>query len=255
LDFKEYCVRFASPIRHSLGFWYEACGSDDQRKLIRRNLDRECNRSDIDEGVLESFFLRLSNNLPTEDEVRLGAYYRWIVRGCPFGSPEEDWLSAEEVSRRRVIARPLQIINEIFRSDRGDFILKGYPVSPRGHYLCRYMKLEDFVQYNTTRPDLVQLNDDGVQDLSRYAILIRLGRLTGSHMENTFFGDPDHPVWCTTDAYAAETDADRVRNDLGLLHMTGGYIVEVKYPSDLSGSLRAPTVLDASSRGADNWIL
>jgi len=121
------------------------------------------------------------------------------------------------------------------------------------------MTLPDFVLYNIRRKSvIVEVIDDTVVDLGRYAILIeeklRSGQLTGALMEGTFLGAPGYPVWCTTDVYSTESDADRVRNDLGLFHMTGGYIVEVKYPTDLSGSLRAPTFLDACSRSADNWI-
>ena len=29
------------------------------------------------------------------DDVALRAYFRWLERGCPAGSAEEDWLSAE----------------------------------------------------------------------------------------------------------------------------------------------------------------
>jgi hypothetical protein len=32
---------------------------------------------------------------PTEDEIGALAYQLWNSRGCPIGSPEEDWFSAE----------------------------------------------------------------------------------------------------------------------------------------------------------------
>ena len=32
-----------------------------------------------------------------EEEIRLLAYFNWQSRGCPEGSPEEDWLRAEEL--------------------------------------------------------------------------------------------------------------------------------------------------------------
>jgi hypothetical protein len=31
----------------------------------------------------------------TEQEVADLAYQRWVERGCPLGSPEEDWFNAE----------------------------------------------------------------------------------------------------------------------------------------------------------------
>src|SRR5438874_2419768 len=34
---------------------------------------------------------------PAREEVAQLAYGRWQARGCPHGSPEEDWFAAEEV--------------------------------------------------------------------------------------------------------------------------------------------------------------
>ena len=31
---------------------------------------------------------------PSEQEVAELAYQRWVERGCPIGSPEEDWFAA-----------------------------------------------------------------------------------------------------------------------------------------------------------------
>ena len=32
-----------------------------------------------------------------EDQARILAYYLWELRGCPIGSPEEDWSLAEQL--------------------------------------------------------------------------------------------------------------------------------------------------------------
>jgi len=40
----------------------------------------------------------------TQDEVAGLAYMYWQQRGCPDGSPEEDWFRAEADLRRRVLA-------------------------------------------------------------------------------------------------------------------------------------------------------
>lgn len=37
---------------------------------------------------------------PTDDEIAARAYQRWHERGCPHGTPEEDWHRAEEELRR-----------------------------------------------------------------------------------------------------------------------------------------------------------
>ena len=36
------------------------------------------------------------------DRIQLGAYYLWQQRGCPFGTPEQDWFRAEEQLRRQM---------------------------------------------------------------------------------------------------------------------------------------------------------
>jgi len=35
------------------------------------------------------------------DEIALLAYSYWEARGCPYGSPEEDWLRAEQDLQKR----------------------------------------------------------------------------------------------------------------------------------------------------------
>jgi len=39
-------------------------------------------------------------NVPEHDEIAELAYQLWVKRGCPDGSPEEDWLRAEEALLR-----------------------------------------------------------------------------------------------------------------------------------------------------------
>jgi DUF2934 family protein len=45
------------------------------------------------------------------DQTRIGrvAYDFWLQRGCPMGSPEEDWFRAEELLRREAPAAELSI--------------------------------------------------------------------------------------------------------------------------------------------------
>ncbi len=38
---------------------------------------------------------------PTEDYIAALAHELWIERGCPIGSPNEDWLRAEDQLRNR----------------------------------------------------------------------------------------------------------------------------------------------------------
>ena len=44
---------------------------------------------------LESKQVGRTKNSPTHEEIAALAYSLWEARGCPEGSPEEDWLSAE----------------------------------------------------------------------------------------------------------------------------------------------------------------
>ena len=36
------------------------------------------------------------DDLPSQDDIAVLAYYHWLARGCKDGSPEEDWLRAEQ---------------------------------------------------------------------------------------------------------------------------------------------------------------
>jgi hypothetical protein len=37
----------------------------------------------------------VSSDLPSQEDIAVRAYFYWEARGCPDGSPEEDWLRAE----------------------------------------------------------------------------------------------------------------------------------------------------------------
>jgi hypothetical protein len=39
-------------------------------------------------------------HVPEHDEIAELAYQLWVKRGCPVGSPDEDWLRAEEALLR-----------------------------------------------------------------------------------------------------------------------------------------------------------
>ena len=46
---------------------------------------------------LESKQVSRNENTPTHEGIAILAYSLWEARGCPEGSPEEDWLNAERV--------------------------------------------------------------------------------------------------------------------------------------------------------------
>ena len=43
--------------------------------------------------------MELSRSENTHAQIAIRAYQRWERRGCPIGSPEEDWVQAEEELR------------------------------------------------------------------------------------------------------------------------------------------------------------
>jgi hypothetical protein len=55
-----------------------------------------------------------SNTVPQQtadllhEEISLRAYQFWLERGCPIGSPEEDWLRAEAEIRLRTAQPTVQ---------------------------------------------------------------------------------------------------------------------------------------------------
>ena len=65
-------------------------------------------------------------------------------------------------------------------------------------------------------------------------------------------GRDGFPVWCTTDRLIHEPNPDVVRDRLGLQHVDGGWLLELRYTQHVL--LRAPTVLDASAGRDDNWV-
>lgn len=54
---------------------------------------------------LESKPVSRNESSPTHDEIAALAYSLWEARGCPEGSPEEDWLNAERALNEHQGAR------------------------------------------------------------------------------------------------------------------------------------------------------
>jgi hypothetical protein len=40
--------------------------------------------------------IKQDSGIPREKEVSVRAYYLWQERGCPIGTPEDDWYRAEQ---------------------------------------------------------------------------------------------------------------------------------------------------------------
>jgi hypothetical protein len=50
---------------------------------------------------LESKQVSRNESSPTHEEITALAYSLWEVRGCPEGSPEEDWFNAERALKEQ----------------------------------------------------------------------------------------------------------------------------------------------------------
>jgi hypothetical protein len=117
--------------------------------------------------------------------------------------------------------------------------------------LFHYMRLGRF------QKDL--LKEFAITDTARLAELITANQISGKNLERRILIRAGHVVWVTDDSLSATTNADEVRNALGLRHIDnlGDRLIELNYPSGSIGpsGLRAPTVLDAAWQGtAQSWV-
>lgn len=209
MTFLEHCERtFDNRERKRLFRWYQELGEEPQFQLIRRNLDRECDRRDIDERVWNEFLLEIANRLAPHDQIQAEAYRLWVSGGGFDGRDWDDWLAAERVVLSRTLLAPLAPVDSAIRNSPGKFLLAGREVPPpAAGRLARYMRFEDFAINNIQKkfPIPVEGRSHGVS-------MIRRGTITGKHMEGTSFGKPGNPVWCTDAAMATEEDVHVVRN-------------------------------------------
>ena len=53
----------------------------------------------LDVAIIETEVL--FDNFPSQEDIAVLAYSYWEARGCQGGSPEEDWLRAEQELRSR----------------------------------------------------------------------------------------------------------------------------------------------------------
>ena len=211
-------ARFTSTAQHRLKSWYRSFDHVDFWEFIRQNIDRECLRNDIDTVIWDEFL----------DEV-----------------------AAQYPAR----AHPLDTIKGAIDARAARFFLPGKTFIPNTPTLYRYMLLDQFMKHNykgrvTTR------------DMAILKTLIDRRYITGADMEGTTFGKQvagrSYAVWCADDSLASESDGEKVRDRVGLKHVTGGYLVEISYTTSLLDEhdvkVRPPTVPDAFAEGADNWI-
>ncbi len=108
-DFTTYVTsgcRFTASEQTTLLLWYSEFSTDDALKVIRRNLDRECARQDIDHRVLEE-------------------YLRDVAAQYQSGQPT-----------------PTAIMKRVFEVRRSHFLTPGCPLQMSGINLSRVMRLD-----------------------------------------------------------------------------------------------------------------
>jgi hypothetical protein len=152
----------------------------------------------------------------------------------------------------------LKVIDGVIARKRARLLLPGKQINVSTDSLYRYMRLGDFAANNLKQFAIAVEAWHPFTDLDDCAEMIAKGIITGEDTEASVIGRPGYPAWCTDGSLSTDSDADLIRNLLGLKHIEGGYVVEVRYPLALldrvGQSLRAPTQLDASAGGAANWI-
>lgn len=250
-------THFPSEIYNRLKVWYRTFPSDGMRTLIQRNIDRECDRHDIDSVTWNTFLTQVADEAFPRDQVIPIA--ESLAKAS--GGPASDHMTeAELLFAGRALMDPVSVIDAVIKKGRSTFVLRGHEIPihdwPRSF---NYMSLEAFRKHYLPpavimpmSPGLGLAMDPSIQTL---AYLIRDGVISGSDLQGKAFGKPGGPVWCTNGSLCGTQNATSIRDTLGLCHIDGGYLLEIGYnTAAIPQSIKAPTFLDASADGALNWI-
>jgi len=205
--------------------WDGSFDTQDDARLVRKSMLRECAGDDIQPDIWAQFLKDL------------------LYQDDPASYPFE------------VIDRILKIPSDAAPEDLSadGYTAPGFNIAPPTNgNVCHYMRLDRFIERTTGMP----LGGDRTVEI--YANEIRSGRVTENTLEGRFLGTGHFPVWVTDDSLSHETASDVVRNRLALrsLHSPGHRLIELKYDAALLvNGIRAPTVLDAWRGGSrQSWI-
>jgi hypothetical protein len=254
--------RFPAHVVARLLYWRKSFAQDPMRKLVGRNVDRECDRNDIEQSVWVEFLREAAEHVLPEKQIQLRAHMLWCARGKPRGSGLEDWYRAERELLDELILDPLITLHAIASARSDVYTLRGgelpFTTCPRLH---RYVPISIFWEYNLQRmPISAQVGPVGPHEVGFQILASRIqsGIIDSSWIVGTSLGATNRPVWCTDRSLLPGRTADNVRDALGLKHVGGGFLVEISYSVDAlrdrSHNLRAPTVLDAAASDEENWI-
>jgi hypothetical protein len=207
--------------------WYDALNDTPNRQLIRRNIDRECDRTDIDHQNWRDFLTAIAKSYSAGKD-------------------------------------PCKTVDSVIKSAPGyfkpgvppQFLLGGNPLPFLGdsQSVFRLMRLDQFEEHML--PPRLAIS---ASPLTPLADDINSGRITGAHLDGQNFGRDGFPIWCTLSRPPFwRTTADRARDRFGLKHIDDGHLVEMEYPIGMlrnaGVALKPPTVLDSWAGGATNWI-
>ena len=115
--------------------------------------------------------------------------------------------------------------------------------------LYRYTRLDWFWQRNFKHLPISGQSNQLAQEISS-------GRISGADILG-YVGSVNRPGWCTNDtSCAVSTDANRIRDQIGLKHIEGDWLLELAFPFSFFQSqnidLQAPTVIDSVAGGAES---
>ena len=254
-------ARFPAHLVARLLCWHRSFAQDPMRKLVGRNVDRECDRNDIEQSVWVEFLREVAEYIVPENQIQLRAHLLWCARGKPSGSGIEDWYKAEQELYDELILDPLQTLHTVVSARPDVYTLRGGELSPPSRpRLHRYVPISVFWQYNLRMPTSPHVGPVGAHEVGfqRLASGIQSGVIDSSWIVVSTLGAPDRPVWCTDRSLLPGRTANHVRDALGLKGVGGGFLVEISYSFDAlrdrGQNLRAPTVLDAAVSDDQNWI-
>jgi hypothetical protein len=198
--------------------WYNALSASPNLELIQRNIDRECDRNDI-------------NALPWQDFLN-------------------------DVIAKHAGLDACKTIDNVLGSNRSHYALPGkaLPALDDTRRLYRFMRLDQLANFNLkSSPIALTSNYESLANNINSG-KVSGANLDGTQLGQS--GYPSWCTLSGNPAWRAS--ADRARDRIGLKHIDDGFLVELDYPAgmlrNVGAPLQAPTVLDSWAKGASNWI-
>lgn len=196
--------------------WYDAFDVDDAWRLIRRNFDRECYRSDVDPARLADYLRDIAHNFHP---------------------------SAADA--------PLAVMDQVYSARKSYFLLPGKPLAPINQNVARVVRADHLLKYHLHPAGIAV-----TMGLSALINAAKAKTIDGSDLDGSHMGRADHPVWvCPADQRPSLADDCRDQLGLHHIdhgHLVAIEYPEAILTAPFE--LRAPTTIDSAAGGADNWI-